>query len=380
MYIVFDTNVVLGAKDYFFEQKMKRLTSLNRFDEIVICMPEVVKDELIKKYLEETKETLEKIYSIERNNRKIHLFDEIKVKKLSPSEIYEEYKSKLDYILDSQKVEILEYLEDGQYIRDLMKKVIFKKAPFSKKADSYRDCFIWYTILDLLEKVSENDKVVFITENTGEFFNDFKSDLHDDLKSDLNGKSNFIIYNSLDTFLENDIYINNLKIKELKKLDEQFIKYLDENFNNDNNKNLIIKRINEYIDIESEISSYLENKTVLFEKNLPYESYISLDCIFSNIKLNKYYYEKFSNLEGVINLDFEVNIEYTKNLKNPMYDSSFDEPDEEFIYKYGNEGVLEIQFGIYLHFKNPEDLYLDLENILDEGNIELESIRIKVLN
>lgn len=377
MYIIFDTNIVLKSKDYFFEEKMRTLTSLNRFDDVEVCIPEVVKDEIIKKYLENTNTIKQKIKSIEDTSKGMHLFEENEIKTLNLNKKFDEYKYKLDIILENQNIKVLEYLKDGSYIKDLMKKVIFNKAPFFKNANSYRDCFIWYIILDLLEKSNEYDEIIFITENVKDFFDSSKNNLHENLVTDLKGKSNFTIYSSMDDFLKNNESINALKITEQ---DEKLIHYLNKNLNNEYNRNIIIENINKNIDIETEISDYIEGLTIYFDENFQYESYVSLDYIYDNIKFNNNHYEKFNELEGVINLNFEVNINYTKFFKNPTYDSAFDESEEEFIYKFENFGTIEMQVGVYLSFYNPEDVVLDLEYIFEKGSMNLDYIGIKVLN
>ncbi len=384
MYIFFDTNIVLQNKDYFFVKKIKELSSLSeKFEEIKVCIPEAIKDEIVKKYLDESLELISKYKEIEKINKRVKLLEENNVTKLDREVLYEGYKNNLECILKQENIEILEYPKDGSYIKNVMRRVTLCKKPFQGKKESYRDAFIWYAILDFSKKINEDDRIVFITGNTNDFFDKENKTLHEDFKEELDENKEIILYEKINDFIENDEYLDYLikkreeeieerrKIEEIEETEEieiEMERYVYDTIKNNINQ-IILEKSKEII--EHEIINYIDNGTIIFDENIPYDSYMSLESIDS-IKAINIDYKSFNILEGVIYLYIEVEIDYTKLLKNIMYDGDID--DQEFIYKYGNHGIIEMNLSIYIDIENERLEKIELPCLREEfDKIKLET-------
>lgn len=399
MYIIFDTNVVIGNNDYFFNRGMRKLTSLNRFKEVQVCIPEVVKDEIIKKYRENIKGIKESYDKLLQKDKFINIIKGSELNRINIDEEYIKYKNDIIDILEKEKVMLLKYPSDGNYIRNIMERVTLGKKPFKNNKPSYRDAFIWYTILEFIKETNEDDTIVFITSNESDFFDSKKDDLDEDDKVELDEdfkvelndseRKRIIVYKSMKSFFENNKDIKSMEELENIELKELMIKYLKENLKNKTFRDRILRLVKEKIDIENYISDYLSDINVYFDENLPYESNIMLDYISDDIEIRDIYYDKFNLKEGMINLTMLIDISCTKFFKDPGYDSSIDEPDEEFVYRYGNEGTMEMSINIYIEINDSmlDEINMDLEiedvdieSIIKVRDVDVDYIEIESLN
>lgn len=339
-YIIFDTNIVVSKKDYFFERELVELASLNRFDEIEICIPEIIKDEIIKKYLDEVKPILKKYNEIIKCNKTLHFLEDKELKKIYREDLYLKYEKKLDMILKNKGISIIEYREDGEYIKEIMKDLVLEKPPFNNSKDSFRDAIILYSIFKFYDKLEEEDSIIFITENEKDFVN---------LK---NNSRNITLYKKIDDLKIKDEYIKK-RIQDEKI--ENKLRELEENIHNINIESMIMKKVN----IKAYIKNTAEDIFVKFDENLPYEANIILDSV-DDSKKEKIDIDFFNPKEGVILLRVSNKIEYTKILKNPEYESCYYNDDEEFIYQDGNIG--EVTSYINAYFNVYEE---DIENNIE---------------
>jgi len=59
----------------------------------------------------------------------------------------------------------------NEYFRDIVEKAHNKEKPFGGKSDGFKDCIIWYSIIDYLkgQKLNQNDEIFFFTNNKLDF-------------------------------------------------------------------------------------------------------------------------------------------------------------------------------------------------------------------
>ncbi|WGT34681.1 PIN domain-containing protein [Pseudomonas atacamensis] len=83
-------------------------------------------------------------------------------------------------------LELLEYEEVSH--REVVARALTNKKPFSDGEKGYRDTLIWLSLVHHLKKTKYKGEVVFLTNNTSDFFEKKGSELalHKDLVSDLN--------------------------------------------------------------------------------------------------------------------------------------------------------------------------------------------------
>lgn len=129
----------------------------------------------------------------------------------------------------------------------------------------------------------------------------------------------------------------------------------------------IMKNIN----LKEEIELYLLNKTISFSEDYPYESSAQLEYINDNTEIKNLEFERINESGGIINIEISNTIEYTKTYKNPMYDSSIDDSNEEFLYNPNNEAKITIQLEAYVDFYSEE-----INNINDD----LEVTKLEIIN
>ncbi len=129
----------------------------------------------------------------------------------------------------------------------------------------------------------------------------------------------------------------------------------------------IMKNIN----LKEEIELYISNKTISFSEDYPYESSAQLEYINDDTEIKNLEFERINESGGIINIEISNTIEYTKIYKNPMYDSSIDDSNEEFLYNPNNEAKITIQLEAYVDFYSEE-----INNINDD----LEVTKLEIIN
>lgn len=129
----------------------------------------------------------------------------------------------------------------------------------------------------------------------------------------------------------------------------------------------IMKNIN----LKEEIELYLLNKTISFSEDYPYESSAQLEYINDDTEIKNLEFERINESGGIINIEISNTIEYTKMYKDPMYDSSIDDSNEEFLYNHNNEAKITIQLEAYVDFYSEE-----INNINDD----LEVTKLEIIN
>lgn len=134
----------------------------------------------------------------------------------------------------------------------------------------------------------------------------------------------------------------------------------------------IFINIMENINLKEEIELYLFDKSVSFSEDYPYDASIQLDYINEDIEIKSIDFEKINESEYMISIEISNTIEYTKLYKDPLYDSSIDNSNEEFLYNLNNEAILKLQLDAYIDFYSNE--INDINDDLDITKVELTDI------
>lgn len=167
--IIFDTNVIRCTDD------LKRLINSNIsdlydflceskiMDDVIICVPEIVIDEIIKGKLEKVQEAEQKF---------IDLGSKLKFLKCDYNvgfnlEEYEDtIRKELFEIIANYHVEIIP--NHSGDIKIIIDRALSKKFPFQNSDRGFKDTIIWLSVLDDVGK-NKDVNYIIITDNTSDF-------------------------------------------------------------------------------------------------------------------------------------------------------------------------------------------------------------------
>ncbi|MEI0610298.1 PIN domain-containing protein [Brachyspira pilosicoli] len=282
MIIFLDTNILFSNKQNLFLDDLfhlKSLLFLSEYDLIKIYISDIVILELHKHYLDFMKKNLdnikENINKLKKNLEK-SIIDKIE---------FDSYISKLEKCIDEKNIEDIDSKWEDKInnfknkynimtienrnvdFNFMLKRYLESKAPFHKNSGSWKDFLIWNSYANIINSIPNDEYIVFISENTEDFADTQKQQLHEDFLYDINNK-NIIYYND---------------INKLTKEDKTFIS-LKEKYENINEK---LKDIKEYIINNDFISVELINKYFMDEIEIKTEE---INLLESEIFLDKYEY------------------------------------------------------------------------------------------
>ncbi|WP_426360129.1 PIN domain-containing protein [Pseudocolwellia sp. HL-MZ19] len=119
----------------------------------------------------------------------------------------------------------------------LVQKAILGKRPFRENEKGYRDAVIWHSLINYLSENEISEDIVFITNNTSDFFvkKDSEYDLHEDLVWDLKSLSlnnKFKIHTSLKSFINDNINeeLHGFIHEDDKEIEEKFGEVIEDEF------------------------------------------------------------------------------------------------------------------------------------------------------
>lgn len=201
MKVILDTNIF--CTDYRMESTGFKVffSGLHALD-IGAYIPAVVYQEVLNKYSEVLNEHIDEI------NKSAHHFQRLTGiiinKDISLKSCIDEYKEHFDKKLLINGIKQLSYPSTPH--EKLVHRELSRKRPFNPKGTGYRDALIWESVINFLKETPK--AVIFITQNTRDFFKD-KNHIHPDLLEDLNEHSvaieQLIVVDSLNKF--NETYI-----------------------------------------------------------------------------------------------------------------------------------------------------------------------------
>jgi predicted nucleic acid-binding protein len=210
MKIVIDTNV------FFHDFLLDGTEFRTLFSELprlgyILCMPQIVFDETVNKFLEETR----KVYD---SARKIGVsavqFSKFATPITSPENAKEVYQVYFAENLRKLNAEMIGY--PAVTHQKLVERALQRKKPFrSSDTGGYRDALLWETILEL----AKTDEVMFISNNPKDFSDENKKGFHQDLIDDIQSRElkSISLFTSVHGFNEVKIYPELKNLAEIQK-------------------------------------------------------------------------------------------------------------------------------------------------------------------
>lgn len=216
--------------------------------------------------------------------------------------------------------------------KEVVQRALKRIKPFQEGEKGYRDTLIWLSFLSFLSENKIRSEVAFITNNSKDFLNKQKTDIHDDLKNDiqiLDLKCKITPYNSLHEFININVDKEQHEFSESQLYDEHFTEIEDEleteaiefinnlspsQFKNytDNNTSDSFPHISSLIELSFEILEGVEDPEILYftrlSKNALYVGY--------NYNLRRCYFyftipssDYYANQEEINNFYSDIEIE-----------------------------------------------------------------------
>ncbi len=201
MYVILDTSSII--KDYYFgSPKFITLFEYLRKTAHNLILPKIVLEELKKNHTEELEKLvsgLEKIsndhLSLLRSKQNFNKFDVQKEAKL--------YSKFLDEFVEDRDIIVPKY--NPKHLEQIAIRAVLRKPPFvkgSKNDHGFKDAVIWETVKDILSDTDYNF-VAFISNNTHQFADSSKKNLHPELESEIElYKEKFGYFPNIESFLE----------------------------------------------------------------------------------------------------------------------------------------------------------------------------------
>lgn len=338
MIVFLDANILY--KDPFLTKPYpKKLLEYAKHKLIKIYISKIVKEEMINNYKKQLQVYFSKMKSEEKKLNELLLKKELN----SKFDINEEFKIYCDFFdeLENNKtIQILDY--NNNLLPILIDRAINKKKPFRDKKSEFRDATIWLSIIDFINNENnKNEEYSFITENTEDFFDNEKKELHSDLKKDNN---KIKVFSNIENFfadfdknkkvltkyktssaldyLKSSIHVNDLInifsnefLDEFILLFEDWLEVLDPLEINDNYHNSYLSFANEilfsslnHFNIDTDIFS----ESLIINGNLEIQGKVNINRYNKNIKQ-----QDTLNTEMIkLTTDFSFNLNLNKQVKN----------------------------------------------------------------
>lgn len=247
MKIVLDTNIIFA--DYFLNgAKIRNLCESVKSTGDFVYIPEIVSDEAINQYKENLQKCKSKIESAISDYERLtnKEFEKTPISEIVLTDEFENYIKIYNEQINKLGIKIIPYPSTSH--KELVKRDLASKKPFTIEGKGYRDALIWESIKSLCEEPFETlaiPEIVFISKNLKDFCEKDYS-LHSDLREDLYdndiNESAIKVIENIDNFINEHI---KLKQKILQNILDKL------------NKDKRYKEIDLNIEIENRISKFL---------------------------------------------------------------------------------------------------------------------------
>ena len=197
MKIVIDSNIFIA--DYGFKSPNWQVLAeyVRRFEDVEICIPKVIIDEVSYRYNLSVSEINDKINDV------IKCLKGVNINSDNYTNINEIPKYEA-LINENVTYRMLPYPQD--MLEDIITRTIHRRKPAKQDRKDVRDTLIWLQIKEL-SVADNNNEVVFLTNNTSDFCKDKSGLLCDELLLECkNDKLNVKIHTSLRCFVTDHVY------------------------------------------------------------------------------------------------------------------------------------------------------------------------------
>lgn len=311
-YIFFDTNIVFN--DFHFEGiDLNKLISLNEYSEYEVKITELNFKEIVKKYKDAITPVIKSLNATRSDIKKYQLdnYFPLSEEALVKKDIVTDYEEFLREILEDNDIEIVSsYLPES--MSSIVNKYFSNEKPFDANKNSFPDAIIWETIKAYSKKVSPDDYIYFISNNTKDFANNEKIAFDVTLQREI-PNSTFI--KSLEDFFN----LQEIQLTAITNFSE-FSESL---------QNTIEKTFKDYVEIEFQdyLSSHLLNHN--FEGTYFNGWGENLYMTISEIELS----EVLKKDGNTVFISYLVKVESDFDITtlNPMYEREYDDATQQYI-------------------------------------------------
>lgn len=202
MIIFLDTNIFYNNW-YVRNANFKLLFNFVSNTQSTILISDIVSDEVDNKKKQITSETYNLLLANFEKYQK--LFDK-KLELTIQDEKINEYNFK--EIITSKCEDVIFYPYDNIPNSVLVDRAIRKVKPFQEQDKGFRDTLIWLSFLEYIKAENSKEEIIFINNNSTDFYDSKKNSLHEELLNDLTAydiKNKFSIFKDLYSFVTSTI-------------------------------------------------------------------------------------------------------------------------------------------------------------------------------
>jgi len=214
-----------------------------------------------------------------------------------------------NYYNELKENKVIEIIDiDNNLLPEVIDRAIKSKKPSSKHKNEFRDCIIWLSYAHYI-KSNYLDDTLFITNNTSDFYNKEKDQLHDELMEDIN-PFDITLYKSTKELFDKKVeLLKSLESREeLENIREQVDFDFLTNYLNNNDECCLFDEISNYIS-ELDIDKFVYGYNMTGTPELANIENIKISMISTEI------IEKLLLVNGEAELICDVDI----NCYNPSY-------------------------------------------------------------
>ncbi len=312
-------------------------------------------------YLETLNQAREEIVRVsEANNKrlggiiqKLGLYPDFFLHDSEINKLFKQYKKRFDDFIKESNIK--KYPIPKRSHKSIIERDLARKKPFNKSGKGYRDALIWETIIDIIN--TNPDQIVFISNNTEDFYNETKDGIHKDLKFDIletkHPNADILLYKNIYDFVKDKI------IPTLPSPDKTYANLVHNNPNFDFDDELCTMLTEKYIGYD--IRNDAVNRSGKFEQ-------ISIDSVGAVSEIEFLDEKQLSSSESILTASCTILCEFNTFI----YKSDFhliDNIEELFIWDNDwNSHYYAVSFSDYL----------DIEVLLtiDTKNVSISDVEL----
>jgi hypothetical protein len=328
MQVYLDSNIIYS--DPFFLKLTSKILLWAAKDKVInIYISDVVIKESENNFVSTYNDLSKKFDEIQKNAKNIGV-DIDRDRIFAPFNPKTKWNEFIDRLQESKHITILPYNND--WLPELVHRAIYRKKPFKNDGVGFRDCLIWLTYANHVNSTL-NPESVFLTNNTNDFYNDAKNDLHPDLKKEI---KQLKVFKSIKEFFES-----------FKQLFSSYQNYeLQNKIRSVYTSNEIINVIdNKYMeDINAACKYYLaEIDTISIKNDIDVKGYYEFDCVTGITVKDDFVVKAFdqeAELYGILNIEF-TGISF-------LHNSVREKSEDHYLKSNSDKFSIKIDFVLFL--------------------------------
>lgn len=299
--VFLDSNIIFA--DPFFKENFSRkfIESLKEI-EGTIFISNLVYEESKNNYIREVRKRRKEFGKTKHSLNKL-LVSEIDNTLKTDDDYLKEFVEYYQNFIETGLITVINH-EDFEMFNEIVKRSLLPKKPFAHHKEEFKDTVIWLSYSNFVEKHELSD-CFFVTNNTTDYYDNDKTQLHPDLLEDT---MRIKPYKSIEDFMKNEV---EPLLEKREKQAKQLLDWQKSNLKDEYVENLIrVNFIEELADELSYFSNHLDSHEVRRFAGIQDSYYVEFQNI-SKFSLDTYEREVFSDeiiIYGSLNIWSNVSL------------------------------------------------------------------------